>query len=203
VKDERIRLVVLDRMAATRDAVRIVCEGARDLELVGEGAVGAEPPALKEADVIVVGVDESVATADLNGIRSRFASSIVLLVDEDDARGNDLLRTGADAVVPKRAPVSRIVSTIRDVAGGGPRRHAPPGREPPGTRLSPRERQVLELLSQGRTNREIAGELGITPRTASTHIAAIYRKLGVSGRVDATRRALELRLIPQRARPHT
>lgn len=203
MKDERIRLVVLDRMAATRDAVRIMCEGARDLELVGEGAVGAEPPTLEEADVIVVGVDESVAKDDLSGLRSRSTSSIVLLVDEDDPRGTDLLRTGADAVVPKRAPVSRIVSTIRDVAGGGPRRHPPPGREPTGTRLSPRERQVLELLSQGRTNREIADELGITPRTASTHIAAIYRKLGVSGRVDATRRALELRLIPQRARPHT
>ena len=191
----RIRLVVLDRFAAIRDAVRLVCEEAPDLELVGEGAPGSEPPGLTEADVIVVGIDDSVSAADLAGLRAR--SRIVVLVDEDDDRTPELLRARADAAVSKRVPVSRILATIRDVARGRVRRAVPGDGVPLGTRLTHRERQVLELLTQGRTNREIASALGIATRTASSHIAAIYRKLAVSGRVEATRRALELRLVPQ------
>jgi DNA-binding NarL/FixJ family response regulator len=58
--------------------------------------------------------------------------------------------------------------------------------------LTPRERQVLELLSLGRTNRDIAGELAISARTVATHVSTIYRKLGVRDRVEAARRGMEM-----------
>jgi two-component system, NarL family, response regulator DevR len=196
--EEQIRLVVLDELPAIRDAVRLMCEEAPDLELLGEGTLGQELPALDEADVIVVGIDSSVELDDLARIRTRSPGShLVLLVEEDEERLRDLLRGGADAAVSKRAPVTRIVDVIRSTAAG----RAPGGvgadREPHGTRLSSRERQVLALLAQGRTNREMADALGIAVRTTTSHIAAIYRKLGVNGRVEATRRALELRLVPR------
>jgi NarL family two-component system response regulator LiaR len=198
VKGERqIRLVVLDEHAAIRDAVRLMCEEVPDLEFLGEGALGQELGSLAEADVILVGIGASAEPNDLTGIRSRSPGSrIVLLVEEDEERVRALLRGGADAAVSKRASVPRIVDVIRRTAAGLAPGEVRADRELPGTRLSSRERQVLALLTQGRTNREMADALGIAVRTTTSHIAAIYRKLGVHGRVEATRRALELRLVP-------
>lgn len=194
---QQIRLVVLDEHAAIRDAVRLMCEDAPDLEFLGEGALGQEPGSLAEADVILVGIGASAEPDDLPGIRSRSPGSrIVLLVEEDEERVRELLRSGANAAVSKRAPIPRIVDVIRRTAAGQAPGEVRAHPELPGTQLSPRERQVLALLTQGRTNREMADALGIAVRTATSHIAAIYRKLGVHGRVEATRRALELRLVP-------
>jgi DNA-binding NarL/FixJ family response regulator len=61
--------------------------------------------------------------------------------------------------------------------------------------LTSRERQVLELLSDGHTMRQIATRLGISPRTVETHVAKLYRKLGVSTRVQAVSRAATLGLV--------
>lgn len=194
--EQPIQLVVIDELAAIRDAVRLMCDEALDLELLWEGALGQESSLLAEADVIVVGIDSSAEPDDIVWIRSRSPGShIILLVEEDEERVRDLLRGGADAAVSKRAPVSRIVDVIRRAAAGQAQRGARADRAPH-DRLSSRERQVLALLTQGRTNREMADALGIAVRTTTSHIASIYRKLGVHGRVEATRRALELRLVP-------
>lgn len=61
--------------------------------------------------------------------------------------------------------------------------------------LTSRERQVLELLSEGQTMRQIATRLGISPRTVETHVAKLYRKLGVRTRVQAVSRAATLGLV--------
>jgi DNA-binding NarL/FixJ family response regulator len=61
--------------------------------------------------------------------------------------------------------------------------------------LTPRERQVLELLSGGMTIGQIASRLGISPRTVETHVAKLYRKLGVRTRVQAISRAATLGLV--------
>lgn len=62
--------------------------------------------------------------------------------------------------------------------------------------LTRREREVLGLLAAGRSNKEIAGKLGLSPNTVKTHIARLYEKLEASRRTDAVLRARELRLIP-------
>jgi DNA-binding NarL/FixJ family response regulator len=61
--------------------------------------------------------------------------------------------------------------------------------------LTPRERQVLELLGVGLTIGQIASRLGISPRTIETHVAKLYRKLGVRTRVQAISRAATLGLV--------
>jgi LuxR family maltose regulon positive regulatory protein len=61
--------------------------------------------------------------------------------------------------------------------------------------LSPREADVLRLLATGRSNEEIAGDLVLALSTVKWHVAHIYRKLGVRGRMRAVARARELRLI--------
>ena len=196
VGEQPLQLVVIDELAAIRDAVRLMCDGAPDLELLWEGVLGQESSSLAEADVIVVGINSSAELDHIAWIRSRSPGShIILLVEEDEERVRDLLRGGADAAVSKRAPVSRIVGVIRSTTAGQATGGLRADREPY-DRLSPRERQVLALLTQGRTNREMADALGIAVRTTTSHVASIYRKLGVHGRVEATRRALELRLVP-------
>ncbi len=65
---------------------------------------------------------------------------------------------------------------------------------PPG-RLSPREREVLQLLTQGQTNREIAGNLTVSVSTVKIHVEHILDKLGVSDRTQAAVRAIELGLL--------
>ena len=62
-------------------------------------------------------------------------------------------------------------------------------------RLTRRERQVLELLGEGLTIGQIASKLGISPRTVETHVAKLYRKLGVRTRVQAISRAATLGLV--------
>ncbi|HSR80078.1 MAG TPA: response regulator transcription factor [Hyphomicrobiaceae bacterium] len=67
--------------------------------------------------------------------------------------------------------------------------------EPAGIDLTPRERQVLELLARGASNKAIARRLEITPHTAKFHVAAIVAKLGAAGRTDAVARAMRLGLV--------
>ena len=62
-------------------------------------------------------------------------------------------------------------------------------------RLTPREMDVLRLLAQGLTDAEIAGRLGISYRTVSTHLTSVYNKLGINSRVAAVRIAIENQLI--------
>ena len=67
--------------------------------------------------------------------------------------------------------------------------------EPASIELTPRERQVLELLARGASNKAIARRLEITPHTAKFHVAAIVAKLGATGRTDAVARAMRLGLV--------
>jgi DNA-binding NarL/FixJ family response regulator len=72
--------------------------------------------------------------------------------------------------------------------------------ELPSGRLSPREREVLQLLSQGQTNREIAHNLTVSVSTVKIHVMHIFSKLGVSDRTQAAVRAIELGLLPTTSR---
>ncbi|MGF1432579.1 response regulator transcription factor, partial [Kitasatospora sp. LaBMicrA B282] len=81
----------------------------------------------------------------------------------------------------------------------------PAGPDPQGTaafQLTPRETDVLRLLAEGRTNRQIAEELFISPKTASVHVSNILAKLEVSGRGEAAALAHRLRLFPDAGTAH-
>jgi pimeloyl-ACP methyl ester carboxylesterase/DNA-binding CsgD family transcriptional regulator len=87
-----------------------------------------------------------------------------------------------------------VVETILNFVNGRPiTTPATPSRPEPG--LTDREREVLTHLASGRTNRDIAAELGITMKTVERHVTNIYRKLGAGGRADATRSAVALGLV--------
>ncbi len=137
-----------------------------------------------------------------------------VLVLSDHAEGDLVLRAlrlGARGYVTKAEGLRGLSETIRRVLAG--ERVIAPGMEQDAVLalgrlarraregakvaadLTSREQQVLELLSDGHTMRQIATRLGISPRTVETHVAKVYRKLGVRTRVQAVSRAATLGLV--------
>ena len=107
----------------------------------------------------------------------------------------------ASGFLAKDTPVEEVVAAIRATARGvawlspraaeivlGPLRSSDAGAGPGRAairQLSPRERDVLRLIARGLDNIEIAGDLGISPRTAKNHVSSILSKLGLSSRIQA------------------
>ncbi|WP_051399723.1 response regulator transcription factor [Haloechinothrix halophila] len=162
-------------------------------------------------DVVVV--DTTMAAADvlsLSGLSSRHPASgvrgVVLLADDDlpTGDGNELLaaaiRRGARGIVAPDAPVEHIASAIDAVSAGGAY-IAPPltgrvldalsdgggGALPAyaAAVLTPRERQVLDLLGRGKSNADIADKLVLSVSTVKHHVSSVLRKLGLRSRVEA------------------
>jgi two-component system response regulator DesR len=100
---------------------------------------------------------------------------------------------GAAGFVSKDWPSTHIAEAARLVGQG--KSVFRPEREPSATALSDRERQVLELMGSGATNREIAGSLILSPHTVKEHTSALYKKLGVRNRTEAVKRAERIGLL--------
>jgi DNA-binding NarL/FixJ family response regulator len=100
---------------------------------------------------------------------------------------------GASGFVPKDWPAAEIVGAVRAVGNGGTVFATEPPASGPG--LSPREREVLEHLAGGATNREIATRLHLSPHTVKEHTSSLYQKLGVRNRAEAAQRAHRLGLL--------
>lgn len=97
-------------------------------------------------------------------------------------------RAGAAGFVVKTAPTAELIAAIRRVADGGVHFSSRPDL---GTRpLSGREREVLARIVDGRSNDEIAGELGVTTRTVEAHLTRLYERFGVHSRTELATRAV-------------
>jgi DNA-binding NarL/FixJ family response regulator len=169
----------------------------------------AEDPGLLVLDLDLPDADGSRVLTDLEAARPE---SVLVLSDRADG---DLvlrvLRLGARGFVTKAEGLRGLANTIRRVLAG--ERVIAPGLEQDAVlalgrfakraregaevaaELTAREHQVLELLSDGHTMRQIATRLSISPRTVETHVAKVYRKLGVRTRVQAVSRAATLGLV--------
>jgi two-component system response regulator DesR len=100
---------------------------------------------------------------------------------------------GASGFIAKDRPAAEIATAVRVIATG--REVFPVEESPSGTPLTDRERDVLELVARGATNREIAADLFLSPHTVKEHTSALYRKLGVRNRAEAVQRAQRLGLL--------
>jgi two-component system, NarL family, nitrate/nitrite response regulator NarL len=190
-----ISVLVIAHEAVIREAVRVLCERADDLSLAGSAPSVAEAID-QETHARVILLDVKGGDLEPHTVErlhdAHPGAHVVALVDRDELV-RPALAHGAVAALTKSAPVHRIIRTIQ-LASKGQRVSSGDDLGPDPTLLSPRERQVLKLLSLGRTNRDIATALGISARTVGTHVGTIYRKLGVSDRVEAAHRGLEMGL---------
>jgi DNA-binding NarL/FixJ family response regulator len=213
---DTVRAVV----AATHPAVRAVIELAcRDLDVIvvettetaaaATAACRSHTPDLLVLDLDLPDADGFRVLTDLHDDRP---GAVLVLADRADG---DLvlraLRLGARGYVTKADGLRELPATIRRVlagervmtpalerdAMGALGRMARRAREGADVEagLTPRERQVLEFLGGGLTIGQIASRLGISPRTVETHVAKLYRKLGVRTRVQAISRAATLGLV--------
>ena len=133
--------------------------------------------------------------AELSGrLRTASPSTRVLLMSGAGSISRKAAEAaGASGFVPKGWPATEVADAVRRVASG---EAVFPGRaEAPGTPLSARERDVLVLMAQGSTNREIATVLHLSPHTVKEHASSLYRTLDVRNRAEAVARAERLGLV--------
>ncbi|MEU8820091.1 response regulator transcription factor [Actinoplanes sp. NPDC048796] len=203
-----IRVLIVDDHPAVRRGLRTFLELAADLEVVGEAADGpaaleliAETgPEVVLLDMVLPGMD---GVEVLRELRRRELTARVLVVTSftDRARLIPAVRAGARGYLSKDVDPNALVAAVRSVAAG----HlllepdvaagllgAPP--EEPA--LTARERDVLALLAEGRSNREIARALVVAEKTVKTHVSSILLKLGLADRTQAALHAVRTGLAP-------
>jgi DNA-binding NarL/FixJ family response regulator len=193
-----IRLMVVDDHAIVRRGLVRLVATAPDIELVGTAANGNEALHLvtrSRPDVVLMDIGMPV----LDGVgATRLIVDhdprvrVVVLTGSADDRVSEALEAGACEVVLKDADVDVLLDAIRSAAAGGCGPVLPRPSSTPRDGLSPRETEVLRLLAVGRSNREIAGTLGITERTVKAHLHRVFHVLGATDRVQAALRGRDL-----------
>jgi DNA-binding NarL/FixJ family response regulator len=189
---------VVDRVPGFRAAAMFQrCEDA----LAALAAPGAEPPAIVLLDVGLPGMSGLDGIGRLKAAAPR-ALVVVLTVFEDDEKIYRAICAGASGYLLKTAPLAQLAAALAEVAAGGSpmtpsvarrvlemfTRLAP---QPAAQTLSPREQQVIELMAEGLTNKEIAARLELSVYTVMEYVAGIYAKLHVNTRAGAVAKAMK------------
>ncbi|HEX9899212.1 MAG TPA: response regulator transcription factor [Candidatus Methylomirabilis sp.] len=211
---KRIRILLADDHAVLRAGLRALLAAQDDLEVVGEASDGAEAIRLCQTlrpDVVVMdigmpGVSGIDATA---RIKRDLPGTKVLILSMHDDRGylRQVLRVGASGYVLKKAADTELLAAIRAAARGEVfldptlakalvdevMEPKTAGGEPPA--LSHREREVLRLLAHGHTNQQVADRLCISVKSVETYKARLMEKLGLKGRAELVRHALQHGLL--------
>lgn len=206
-----IRVLVADDHPAFRRGLELMLGGVDDVEVVGQASTGAEAVELAAAlspDVVLM----DLRMPDLDGIeatrrvvgRRRTSAVVVLTMFEDDASVFAAMRAGARGYLLKGAEQDEIERAVRAAAAGeaifGPsvaelllahfaRRDGRPDVAFPS--LTPRERDVLDLVARGLGNAAIARELGISLKTVRNNVSTVFTKLQVPDRPTAIVKARE------------
>jgi two-component system response regulator NreC len=212
----RTRILIVDDHGVLRAGLRALISAEPDLEVVGEAADGMAALRLAAAlhpDVALM--DINLPQMDGLEVTQRLLAAqpdvrvLIFSMHEDKALLQEALRVGAAGYVVKRAVESELVNAIRAAMRGELYIHpamtrallaatGAPGAAPPGDAgadadagalLTPREVEVLKLIALGHTNREIADQLMISPRTVESHRANLIGKLDLHSRVELVRYA--------------
>jgi len=210
--EEKIRILVADDHPMLREGLVAVLGTQPDFEVVGEATNGEEAARLArrlEPDVILL--DLEMPNVDGVGALERLrdagstARAVVFTAYDTDERVLGALRAGARGYLLKGASREEIFSAVRAVNWGGSllgpavaerlleRAGSDGGTSP--ENLTPREAEVLGLISRGLRNREIAERLFVTERTVKFHVGSILAKLGAHNRTDAVRIATRRGLV--------
>jgi DNA-binding NarL/FixJ family response regulator len=210
---EPVRIVIADDQALVRAGLATLLDSQPGLTVVGQASTGEEAVHLaRKVAPDVVLMDIRMPVLDGLGATRRILSApaapgarpvrvVVLTTYDLDEYVYEALRAGASGFLLKHAPPEELLLGVRAAADGGAllspqvtRRlvaefaaRRPAARRPPPelARLTPREREVLELVICGRSNTEIAGTLVVSQSTVKTHLGHILDKLGLRDRVQA------------------
>jgi DNA-binding NarL/FixJ family response regulator len=217
-----VRVVIADDQELVRSGFAMIVDAQPDLAVVGEAADGDEAVTVarrERADVVLMDVrmprvDGIEATRRLAGADVRDPVKVVILTTFDlDEYVFEALRAGASGFLLKDVRREDLVQAVRVVAAGEallapavtrrliedfarrPTASSPPAVTAGLDRLTPREREVLELIGRGRNNAEIGADLYVGEATVKTHVGRVLMKLDLRDRVQAVIYAYEAGLV--------
>ncbi len=218
----KIRLLLADDHAVLRAGLKTLLNAQPDMEVVAEAANGEEAVSrsLEVApDVVLMDITMPV----LGGLEATqrikkqnpAIKTLVLTMHEDESYLHQMLRAGADGYVPKKAADTELLDAIRATYRGEHFIHSSmttgfvaemrdkqitgPAEGKEDGVLSQREREVLRLLALGHTNQQIADKLYLSIKTVETYKARLREKLGLQGRAELVRYAIQTGLLDTEA----
>lgn len=210
-----IRTLIVDDHGLLRAALRTILGAESDIDVVDEARNGKEALQLAERyrpDVVLL----DLSMPDLSGVEVARqlttilpeAKILILTVHKDNGLLREAIRAGANGYILKQAVESELIEAIHAVWRGDLYVHptmtqallkalsqTPYPSDPPVNVLTPREIEVLRLIVQGYTNRQMANKLSISIRTVESHRGNLMNKLEMRSRVDLVRYATEHNLV--------
>jgi len=215
---ERWRVLIADDHGVTRAGVRVLLESIDDVDVIGEAATGAEAVqrAIEgEANLVVMDLTmpEGGGLEAIAQLKAKDPSIeiLALTVHEEHSYAVDAINAGASGFLTKSASIHDVRAALDALRSGGSyiapavaqrliRSAVTGSRSGDGVSIGPeavtnRERDVLQLLAEGLSARMIAKRLGISERTVNTHVGNLYRRMGVTNRVDAIRAGMRAGLV--------
>jgi DNA-binding NarL/FixJ family response regulator len=208
-----IRVLLADDHGIVRSGLRMLIERQSDMEVVAEADDGIH--ALREAlterpnvAVLDISMPRMTGLQAAQELRGHLPDTAVLLLSmhEDERYFFDGLEAGASGYVVKRAADTDLIQAVRTVAAGRTfvsgrnqealiRQWRESGRTDPDDNLTPREQEVLKLIAEAYTNKQIAETLMLSEKTVESHRANVLAKLQMRDRVELVRYAIRRGLV--------
>jgi DNA-binding NarL/FixJ family response regulator len=218
-ENEAIKVLIVDDHALFRRGLQMVLEGETDIEVVGEASDGHE--ALEKAeetapDVVLMDVrmPKRSGIEATRSIKDTLPSTRILMltISDEEADLYDAIKAGASGYLLKEISIEEVANAVRSVHAGQSlispsmaskllneftslAKRAEERQSVPTPRLTERELEVLKLVAQGMSNREIATELYISENTVKNHVRNILEKLHLHSRMEAVIYAVRERLL--------
>lgn len=213
---DKVRVLIADDHTIVRTGVRLLLQAEPDLEVVGEALNGEDAvaqagslrPDVVLMDIAMQGMDGLEATRQ---IKARFPEMhvLVLTMHRSDEYFFEMLKAGASGYVLKGAETNELIGAIRAVARGEVFLYPAMAKQllqdylnrlsdvqaPPEPSLTPREKEILRLLAEGYSNKEISERLVVSPSTIHSHRTNLMRKLNLSSRHELIQYARKRGLI--------
>lgn len=212
-----IRIVLADDHTLVRSGLRLLLESIPGIEVVGEAADGFEAlsaiqqhhPDCVLMDLVMPGMSGFEA---VRQSRSQFPDIPILVVSmhADEAYVNKALVAGAAGYLLKGSSKSELETAVRTVCSGGTylapaissavisalgRKAEAASEKSPADVLTLRQREVLRLVAEGKSSKQIAAQLGVTTKTVEAHRAAIMERLGIRDLAGLVRFAVRAGLV--------